>query len=201
MTNIDPLQVVTFWFGDLSETGRASSTHESRWWSKDSAFDQEIRDRFLGTYKNVVSRSLEGWLTEPKSRLAYIIVLDQFSRNMFRNTAEMYAADEQAQQAVLSGLEQEVERNYACDERAFFYMPLMHAEQLTLQNRCVELFGQLRQESHASNRQYLDRVYGFAVQHRDIVERFGRFPHRNELLGRDSTPVEVEFLKQPGSSF
>jgi uncharacterized protein (DUF924 family) len=171
--------VLSFWFADAS-----------RWFKKDRAFDAEIRERFGALHEALERGEHEAWLDSPRGALAYVIVLDQFSRNMFRGTARSFASDARALKAACAALDRGFDRELSPPERGFLYMPLMHSEALADQERCVELF---RPEGAERLR--------YAEMHRDIVRRFGRFPHRNEILGRPSTPEEIEFLKQPGSSF
>ena len=176
MTVID--DVLAFWFAD-----------SERWWKKDPAFDAEVRDRFLTLHDAIEQGDHEDWLETPRGALAYVIVLDQFSRNMFRGSARTFASDKRAVTAARRALDQGFDQQLSADERMFVYMPFMHSEDLADQERVVGLFAGL------------PKWLPYAEQHRDIVRRFGRFPHRNALLGRRSTPEEIEFLKQPGSSF
>jgi len=171
--------VLTFWFAD-----------PQRWWKKDPAFDAEIRDRFQTLHDAIGRDEREDWLESPRGALAYVIVLDQFSRNMFRGSACMFESDVRALAAARRTLDRGIDQSLSSDERMFLYMPFMHSEDIVDQDRCVELFASSSQESAR-----------YAERHRDIVRRFGRFPHRNALLGRPSTSAELEFLKQPGSSF
>jgi uncharacterized protein (DUF924 family) len=171
-------EVLAFWFDD-----------PGRWWKKDPAFDAEVRDRFLELHAAVVRDEREDWLETSRGTLAYVIVLDQFSRNMFRDSARMFEGDPRALAAARRALDRGFDRGFSGDERMFLCMPFMHSEDIADQDRGVELF--------ASLQQWLP----YAEQHRDLIRRFGRFPHRNALLGRPSTPEELEFLKQPGSSF
>ena len=178
---MSPDDVLGFWFAQSP----------ARHFGKDPVFDQEIRERFGPVHGQLVLGERDAWLATPRGRLATIIVLDQFSRNMFRDTPGMFAGDPRALELALEGIAKGDDRALTEAERGFFYMPLMHAEDRALQERSVELFTASGGEEGAK----------FAVMHRDIVRRFGRFPHRNALLGRTSTPEEVEFLAQPGSSF
>ena len=193
--------VLDFWFGPLDAHGSADAAHQQRWWRKDPEFDRSIREEFEGLHASIVVGELESWLATPRGRLAYVLVLDQLSRNMFRDTPAMFANDDRALAAALGGIERGHDRVLAVDHRAFLYMPLMHAESVEMQNRCVELFAALRDKLQGPSRDRVARNLTFAERHRDIVAGFGRFPHRNALLGRPSTPTEVEFLTQPGSSF
>lgn len=193
--------VLTFWFGDLDGQGRADEAHAGRWWKKDAAFDRKVRERFGDLHEAILHGEHDAWLDSPRGRLAYIIVLDQFSRNMFRDTGEMFAYDDLALRVAVEGIERGMERALAHDERSFYYLPLMHDENLDTQERCVDLFAAWRDELEGELRSRVEYSLDFAVRHRDIVRRFGRFPHRNALLGRASTPEELEFLTKPGSSF
>ncbi len=174
-----PGDVLTFWFAD-----------PGRWWKKDPAFDAEIRGRFLTLHDAARRGACDDWLDTPRGTLAYIVLLDQFSRNMFRGSARMFESDARALSAARHAVDRGFDRDLSRDERMFLYMPFMHSEDIADQDRCVGLFGSA-----------LQGQLGYAEQHRDIVRRFGRFPHRNALLGRQSTSEELEFLKQPGSSF
>jgi len=198
---MDPSRVLSFWFGDLDAHGCASPEVQERWWKKDPAFDAEIRERFSELYREVMAGEHEDWLAEPKSWLAYVIVLDQLGRNMHRDTAGMYAGDERALRAVEEGLEAGHDAELGLHERCFAYMPLMHAEDREAQRRCVKLFEALRDDAPVAKREGFAKNVEFAERHAEIVERFGRFPHRNEVLGRETTEEEARFLEQPGSSF
>jgi len=166
----------------------------SKWFDKNDEVDAQLRKDFGELHQAVASGECDGWLDSARSRLAYIIVLDQISRNIFRDQKEAFANDGKAVQAVLDGIDQWMDQGLTLLERVFFYMPLMHAEDLQAQNRCVALFeGLVKSDKQAQPS--LD----YANQHRDVIKKFGRFPGRNAALGRTSTPEEVEFLKQPSS--
>ena len=194
-------EVLQFWFGDLDEHGRAADGWGARWWKKDAAFDEEIRSRFGALHAAVAAGQRTDWLATARGRLAYIIVLDQFSRNMLRDTPAMYACDADTQAVVSEGIELGHDQELRCDERAFFYMPLMHSESVELHEQCVAAFQALFDATPEHARAGLDANLSAAAQHRDIVVRFGRFPHRNAIVGRESTAEELAFLTQPGSSF
>lgn len=194
-------RVLDFWFGTLDASGRAAPAAAKRWWMKSAAFDREIRETFGAEHVSIVAGEREAWLATPRGRLAYVVVLDQFSRNMFRDTAGAFAHDAQALRAALDGIERGDDGVLAFDERTFLYMPLMHSEDLRHQDRCVRLFTGWRDALAGEPRERVDGSLDFARRHRDLVARFGRFPHRNAALGRTSTPEETEFLKQPGSGF
>lgn len=194
-------EILRFWFGELDAEGRADEAHSKRWWKKDAAFDEEIRARFQAVHAAVSGGRYDDWLVTPRGRLAYVIVLDQFSRNMYRGTGRMFEGDQKALQAVLEGMRLGADRELAHAERSFFYMPLMHSEDVAVQQRSVSTFEAWRDELAGDAREKVVGLVKYAEQHRDIVRRFGRFPHRNALCDRTSTHEEEEFLKQPGSSF
>jgi uncharacterized protein (DUF924 family) len=198
----DPIEdVLDFWFGEVNELGCSSPEHRKRWWTKSDAFDEAIKSHFVNDYEAVVAGDRDTWRNTPRGTLAYIIVLDQFSRNMFRGTPEMFTADELAREACCEGLDEGFDAELAFDERVFFYLPLEHSEVVADHQRCIELFTDLvdcaPEPLEADAKNYLD----FAQHHKTIVERFGRYPHRNETVGRATTLEEAEFLKEPGSSF
>ncbi len=201
VTDNEVEEVLGFWFGELDQEGRAGAEVKARWWRKDPAFDQLIRDRFGALHEAVSAGKRDAWLATPRGRLAFIIVLDQFSRNMFRGSGRMHDGDALAAEVAAEGVALGIDRQLAHDERGLFYMPFMHSESLADQDRCVELFSSWRDQLSGAPREQVVGLLGYAEKHRDIVRRFGRFPHRNALLGRESTPEEIEFLGQPGSSF
>jgi uncharacterized protein (DUF924 family) len=186
-------EVIEFWFGPRSapDYGRPRDV----WFEKSADFDAEVRDRFVGTWVAAAQHQLDHWMDEPESALALIIVLDQFPRNMFRASAKAFVADRQAQAVAEKFVARGWDRDLAPAQRWFAYLPFEHAESLPLQERSVALFETLQHDPESAS------AIDYARRHHDIIRRFGRFPHRNAILGRDSTPEEIEFLKQPGSSF
>ncbi|WP_086480341.1 DUF924 family protein [Oceanospirillum sanctuarii] len=174
--------VIEFWFKELTP---------KQWWVKDEALDKTIKERFESTLIEAKLRRLAEWRYQPRGRLAEIIVLDQFSRNIYRDTPDAFAADQLAQQLTLVAIEAGDDRSLTQQERLFIYMPLMHSEDPEMHEIAIEVFTALGLEEN------LD----YERQHKAIIDRFGRYPHRNAILGRESTPEELEFLKQPGSSF
>ena len=193
--------VLDFWFGSFDAAGLADAAHQARWWKKDPAFDAELRQRFGAEVLAAAAGKRDLWLVTPRGRLAVVILLDQCSRNIFRDTPAMFAQDARALAIACDGLERGDDRDLQTDERAFLYLPLMHSESLADQERCVILFAALRDRLSGPARERLAGNARFAVAHRDIIARFGRFPHRNSILGRPSTPEELQFLTEPGSSF
>jgi uncharacterized protein (DUF924 family) len=174
--------ILDFWF---------SPSARERWFAKDTAFDREVAERFGAAYARVVGGDLEGWPRTADGVLALVILLDQFPRNMFRDDPRAYATDEAARALAAEALANNVDAEVTAEERRFLYLPFMHSEDVADQRRCVELFAATNDENS------LD----YARRHLAIVERFGRFPHRNACLGRESTLDEAAFLKEPGSSF
>lgn len=194
-------EVLSFWFGELDEHGLAEPSTAARWFRVDPSFDEALRERFLDVYVAIAERGSRAWLDAPRGRLAAVIVLDQFARNMFRGTSGMFAADPLARSIASDAIERGDERELRVHERVFLYMPFMHSESLADQHRCVALFAALLDELEEPAKSRIARNHHYAVLHRDIVARWGRFPHRNAILGRDSTPEELAFLQQPNSSF
>jgi len=193
--------VLQFWFGDVDELGRSDVQHSRRWFMKDDAFDRQIADRFGETYADVRGGLREAWLDDPRGRVAYVIVLDQFPRNMFRGTARMFEADRQALAAAVEGVARHDDDALTVNERSFLYMPYMHSEDLDMQERSVALFKELAENAPSELRGAMVAAVQYAEKHHDIVARYGRFPHRNTALKRQSTPQELAFLAQPDSGF
>jgi uncharacterized protein (DUF924 family) len=176
-SSTSPSAVLAFW--------RAAGP--SRWFRKDETFDTEFRDAFLAAHEEAARGKLDAWAAMPDGALALCILLDQFPRNSFRGTTRMFATDNKARAVANVAIESGFDIAVDDELRQFFYMPLMHSEDMDDQDRCVELTQGLASDNHR-----------FALMHRDIVARFGRFPHRNKVLGRESTPEEVKFLAEGG---
>ena len=186
-------QILDFWFLPETDPGHGQSRPE--WFRKDAAFDAVIGERFGGMIERALAGGFLEWDGDPHGALARILVLDQFTRNVFRDTPRAFAGNALAQAAARSVVDGGRDRLLAPAQRRFIYMPFEHAEDLALQERSVALFNALATEPGMTD------VAQYAVRHHDIIARFGRFPHRNRILGRDSTPEEIEFLKQAGSGF
>lgn len=188
------------WFGALDAHGLADAPHTARWWKKDPAFDAHLRETYAALHAELARGLPAGW-QHPRAQLAAVIVLDQFSRNMFRGEAGMFAQDATARAIAADALAQGAASELATHERLFLWMPFMHSESLDDQRRCLEGLIALRDQARGPAADAIGGNVGFARQHLEIIERFGRFPHRNAILGRESTPEERAFLQQPGSSF
>ncbi len=187
--------VLEYWIGS------EPLANASKWFRGGPEVDEAIRERFGALREAAVRGDLEGWREDPQGAVAYVILLDQFSRNLFRGSPEAFAGDALALQAALDADARGFDRQLPPFHRAFLYMPYMHAEDLALQDRCLAAFGRLVEESPPEVRKFIQANLDYAVKHRDIIVRFGRYPHRNATLGRASTPEELAFLQQPGSSF
>ena len=193
--------VLDFWFGPPGAALEAAERNAGRWWGKDPSFDAEIGRRFAGLIEAVSAREAPAWKRTPRGRLAALVVLDQLPRNAYRATAAAFAHDAAAQALCLEGLAQGADRALAPIERVFFYLPLEHAESSPQQARSVAAFERLLADAPEGERPLFAGFLDYAERHRSVVDRFGRFPHRNALLGRESTAAEVAFLAEPGSSF
>jgi len=195
---VTPEDVLSFWLGAPGDPPLAKA---ASWWKKDEAFDAEIRRRFEATLEAGVRGELLAWRASARGRLALVVLFDQLSRNMFRGTARAFAQDALAREVATEALAAGDDRTLAPMETSFLLMPFMHSEALADQDRCSTGFEALAAAAPAELRETLEGSVKFAHMHRDIVARFGRFPHRNAILGRASTPEEETFLTQPGSSF
>lgn len=186
--------VLAFWFGapDEADYGKARAA----WFRKDDAFDAQIRAHFLAEVEAAIAGRRGDWATSPQGALALFILLDQFPRNLFRNTARAFAGDAAALALAGRFIEQGWDRKLLPVQRVFAYLPFEHSESLADQERSIALFTALANE-HPEAASYLD----YAHRHRDVIVRFGRFPHRNAALGRISTAAETDCLAQPGSGF
>jgi uncharacterized protein (DUF924 family) len=178
-------EVLDFWF----------SCDRKNWFAKNPAFDKEVRARFLPLYERAMREELQSWREAPASCLALVILFDQFPRNMFRGSAQSFAADPLARDAARVIVDGGWDKTMTPDERMFVYLPFEHSEYLADQERCLALMGEIAVFPETAD------LPKWAEAHVVIIRRFGRFPHRNAALGRPSTAEELEFLKQPGSSF
>ena len=174
--------VLNFWFYELSAND---------WFVKNAAVDATIRDRFQRLHEAASHGELYTWRTSAEGRLAEILVLDQFSRNLYRDDARAFSCDITALVLAQEAVAADLDKQLTVQQRAFLYMPYMHSESLHIHQQAVQLFSQ----------KGLTESLDYEIQHKAIIERFGRYPHRNKVLGRKSTRAEREFLNQPGSSF
>lgn len=177
-----PSLVLDFWFKELTPKDHFKKSEE---------LDQHIRDRFSLLHQMASQSELFSWRKTPRGRLAEIIVLDQFSRNIYRDSPLAFRWDELSLALAQEAIYQEADQKLNSSERAFLYMPFMHSESKIIHEEALRLFTEAGLEDNLK----------FEIAHKKIIDQFGRYPHRNELLGRESTPEELEFLKTPGSSF
>ena len=185
--------LLEFWFGELVE-GFADDAHRHQWFTPNAEFDVRCRELFGASLASAAKGDLTDWLDAPKSCLAYILVCDQIPRNIYRGTKDAFATDELALNAARHGIENGFDQALAWDERSFFYMPFEHSESIVDQHTAVGLFSASRDASPKSARDILGNQLRFAHQHRDIILKFGRFPHRNHLFGRASSAAEEAFV-------
>jgi uncharacterized protein (DUF924 family) len=201
---MDIQQVLQFWFGVT--VGPATPSQQAElWWSKQPEIDQQIRQKFADGLQALVRGEYSDWLQTASGRLAAIIVLDQFSRNIYRDTPQAFAQDSQALAWCLEGIDKQQDMQLEPVERLFFYLPLEHAEDMEMQDLSCRKFSDLL--DHNINYQVTpsdgtyEGFYRFAERHRDVIQKFGRFPHRNKILGRTSSEQEEVYLNTPGSGF
>jgi uncharacterized protein (DUF924 family) len=193
--------VLDFWFGDAASDLEILEQKSSLWWEKDTSLDAKIALRFSATLNSLVAGELSDWKNTPESYLTMIILADQFSRNIYRDTKKAFAQDELALALTLEGLETRLDLKLGKVHRIFFYMPLEHAENLSIQDRSIEMYRELYESAPENLKARLKGNLDYAILHREVIEKFGRYPHRNEILNRQSTVEEREYLKQPGSGF
>lgn len=186
MTN--PRAILDFWF---SERARAV------WFEKDSAFDAEIAARFAGAVHQAQNGAFEDWRQAPESCLALLILLDQMARNIFRGAAKAYLGDARAKEVAEEALRRGFDRMLPFDRRRFFYLPFEHAEDAASQDRSVDLFTRALAEAEPAAREMAEIQLDYAIRHREVIHRVGRFPGRNAALGRESSAAEREILADP----
>lgn len=179
-------EILKFWFEELSQ---------EQWFQGGSSLDEQIKERFLPLYELAAQGLCNDWMHSAEGTLALILVLDQFPRNMFRGTARMYESDGQALRLAKYAVAQGYDTDMNVDERGFMYLPFEHSEQPEDQECAVKLFGAMKNLPDAAG------WYDYALRHKEVVDRFGRFPHRNDILGRTSTSEEMEYLAQPDAGF
>ena len=184
--------ILDFWFDEA---------HRAHWFEASAAFDAQIRERFGAVAEAAAGDRLDGWTATPDGWLALLIALDQFPRNLHRGDGRAWTHDVKAQRVALSGMARGDDRQLPPIRRVFAYLPLEHAEDKTVQQRSVELFEALCADVPAQQREQFEGFLDYARRHREVIARFGRFPHRNAALGRADTPEEALYLAQPGAGF
>lgn len=192
---------LAFWFGDQPLGDGPEVDRSARWFSKSEAQDAEIRRRFGAQVSAALAGELDAWAQTPQGRLALVVTLDQFTRNIHRHTPAAFAGDARALAHALEALDRGEDLGLRLIERVFLYMPLEHAEDMAMQHRCVACFRELEQAAPARDQAKFRGFTDYAERHREVIRRFGRFPHRNAILGRENTPEEAAYLSQPGAGF
>lgn len=196
---VAPEQVLDFWFGAPAANEAELMAKVERWFGAAPELDVEIRERFGGAIKAALAGELDGWADTSRRRLALVLVLDQFTRNAFRNDPKMYAGDPKAVGLVLDALDRRLDSALTVAERMFFVMPLLHAEDLALQRRVSAIAQEMAAGASAPESRLCTMHLEQTAKYLDVITRFGRFPHRNALLGRASTPEEEVFAKEWGA--
>ena len=187
-----PNEILEFWFSDRTRP---------LWFEKNAAFDEEIRVRFGAVIAAACAGELESWSGSAESALALVLLLDQFTRNVYRGTPRAFAGDSRARAVATAAVERGFDRQLPLDRRHFFYLPFEHSEDVGDQRRSVALFRSWAEAHDGAQRDQALAQMTYVYRHQEIVERFGRFPHRNAILGRESTAEELAFLNEPHSSF
>lgn len=196
-----PDEVLEFWFGHPDAPDVVAERQKALWWGKDPGIDRRVAVVFGGAVEEALAGGFGEWSAEPRSRLALVVLLDQMPRNVHRGSPRAFAGDPRARALTSEALERAEQHALAPIERVFLYLPFEHAEDLELQQRSVALFAELAGEAGPGLEELFRGFVDYAVAHRDVIQRFGRFPHRNAVLGRVSTPEEEAYLRRPGSGF
>jgi uncharacterized protein (DUF924 family) len=193
--------ILSFWFKEQELSAPQIDRRMDIWFGADPVLDHEIEKEFADDVTQACDGQLDRWAAEPRGRLALIILIDQFRRNIFRDTADAFSMDKLALRLCVEGAMEQKDRGLTPIQRVFFYMPLQHAESRRVQEKSVELYNRLAESVSPTYRETLLTVAQFAELHKDIVDQFGRFPHRNKVLNRDNTPEEDEYLAADSPDF
>lgn len=194
-------EILSFWFKEQTLSAPQIDQRMEIWFSEDPLLDHEIEKKFAEEVENASNGNLDYWTHSPRGRLALIILIDQFRRNIYRGSAKAFSKDSLALKLCVHGAMEKQDQRLSPIEKVFFYMPLQHAESRKVQAKSVELYRRLAESVSPTLRETFMTVLQFAELHRDIVEQFGRFPHRNKLLNRENTPEEDEYLAGDSPSF
>ena len=193
--------ILSFWFKEHALSAPQIDRRMEIWFSEDAVFDHEIEKEFADEVVKACKGELDHWATTPHGRLALIILIDQFRRNIHRNTARAFSKDQLALKLCVQGAMEKKDKGLTPIQKVFFYMPLQHAESKKVQAKSVELYQRLAETASPTYRETFLTVVQFAELHKDIIDQFGRFPHRNKLLGRANTPEEDEYLAGDSPNF
>ena len=187
-------EILDFWFKEQALSAPQIDRRMDIWFGEDPVFDHEIEKEFSADVERACEGGLDHWAADPRGRLALILLIDQFRRNIHRNTAEAFSKDKLALKLCVEGAMEKKDKGLTPIQKVFFYMPLQHAESRKVQAKSVELFNRLAESVSATYQETFRTVAQFAELHKDIIDQFGRFPHRNRLLGRKNTAEEEEYL-------
>jgi uncharacterized protein (DUF924 family) len=193
--------VLSFWFEERQLSAPQIDARMDTWFGEDPVFDEEIRNEFMSDIERASAGELDHWATTAEGRLALILLLDQFRRNVYRGTAEAYALDGKALKLCVEGAMGKGDQGLTPIQRVFFYMPLQHSESIKVQGKSVDIYNRLADAVSPTYQETFLTIAQFAELHHDIVEQFGRFPHRNRVLGRDNTSEEEEYLAADPATF
>ena len=204
ITDEDQLRIdaiLSFWFKEQELSAPQIDQRLNIWFGEDPIFDHECKKEFADDVENASAGRLDHWAHQPRGRLALILLLDQFRRNIYRNTAAAFAMDNAALKLCVQGAMEKKDKGLTPIQKVFFYMPLQHAESRKVQSKAVDIFNRLAEAVSPTYRETFETIAQFAELHRDIIEQFGRFPHRNQLLNRQNTPEEDEYLAGDSPDF
>ncbi len=193
--------ILAFWFKEQELSAPQIDRRMDIWFGEDAVFDAELKDKFLNDVETAAEGKLNHWASEPRGRLALILLIDQFRRNIYRNTREAFSKDKLALKLCVEGAMEKKDRPLSPIQKVFFYMPLQHTESAKVQAKSVELYNRLAESVSPTYQETFLVCAQFAELHKDIIDQFGRFPHRNKLLGRDNTPEEDEYLAGDSPDF
>ncbi|MEJ2127740.1 MAG: DUF924 domain-containing protein [Woeseiaceae bacterium] len=193
--------ILSFWFKEHELSAPQIDRRLDIWFGEDEVFDLECKKEFSADVEMASAGNLDHWAEHPQGRLALILLLDQFRRNIYRNSAQAFAMDKVALKLCVEGARDKKDKGLTPIQQAFFYMPLQHAESLKVQQKAVAIFNRLAEAVSPTYRETFETMATFAELHHDIIEQFGRFPHRNKLLGRENTPEEDEYLAGDSPDF
>ena len=194
-------EILAFWFKEQELSAPQIDRRMDIWFGEDPVFDESIKAEFEDDIEKASKGQLDHWAEEPRGRLALILLIDQFRRNIYRNTAKAFSHDKLALKLCVEGAMAKKDKGLTPIQKVFFYMPLQHAESAKVQAKSVELFNKLAESVSPTFQETFLTVAQFAELHKDIIDQYGRFPHRNELLGRDNTPEEDEYLAGDSPDF
>ena len=194
-------EILAFWFKEHELSAPQIDRRMDIWFGEDEVFDLECKRLFEDDVEAASAGKLDHWADDPRGRLALILLIDQIRRNIHRNTADAFSYDKMALKLCVEGAREKKDKGLTPIQQAFFYMPLQHTESLKAQDKAVDIFSRLAQAVSPTYRETFETMATFAELHRDIIDQFGRFPHRNELLGRENTPEEDEYLAGDAPDF